>query len=251
MKKLFYYTLVLSLSLYLTACDTVSQIATTVLEANIPLTEGEVSNGLKRALEVGTGSAVGGLSNPSGFLNNQAYKILLPKEAKVIVDNKDNPLLKAVGISDMINDVEHSMNTAAANAVTKAKPIFIKAITSMSIQDAFGILNGADNAATDYLKRTTYQSLYDAFKPEVNKALGKPLYQNMSANKAWGDLITAYNQVAAYVPKWQKVNSNLNDYVCRKALDALFMEVEKEEANIRQNPSARIDDLLKKVFGNK
>lgn len=238
-------------SLFMTACDTVSELATTVLNSSSPLTESEVGQGLKRALEVGAGTAVGDLSSPNDFLSNAAYKILLPKEAQIITDNKDNPLLKAVGVSKMIDDVEQSMNAAAANAVTKAKPIFVKAITGMSIQDAFGILRGGDNAATNYLRKTTYQSLYNAFKPEISKSLGKPLYQGMSANNAWGSLTGAYNKVATYVPNWQAVNTSLDDYVTNKALDALFKEVQKEEANIRKNPAARVDALLQRVFGSK
>ncbi len=249
MKKSLFLAVAIAMSLWITACDTVSQMATTVLESNSPLTEGEVSKGLKRALEVGADKAVGGLSNTNAFWTNAAYKILLPQEAKIITDNKDNPLLKAVGISKMIDDVEHSMNAAAANAVTKAKPIFVKAITNMSIQDAFAILNGQENAATEYLRRTTYQSLYNTFKPEITKSLGKPLYQGMSANTTWNTLTSSYNKVATYVPNWNTVNSNLDDYVTTKALDALFTEIQKEEANIRKNPAARIDSLLKRVFG--
>jgi len=37
--------------------------------------------------------------------------------------------------------------------------------------------------------------------------------------------------------------------VVGRAVDALFDQVAKEEANIRANPLARTSDMLKKVFG--
>jgi hypothetical protein len=39
--------------------------------------------------------------------------------------------------------------------------------------------------------------------------------------------------------------------VVTKAVDALFDQIAKEEANIRANPLARTTDILKKVFGVK
>jgi hypothetical protein len=215
-----------------------------------PLTEGEVSQGLKRALQVGTDVAVSGLSAEGGFLSSAIYKIALPPEAKIITDNKENKLLKAVGISKLIEDVEISMNKAAEQAVIKAKPIFVQAITQMTLQDAFGILRGNDTSATAYLKSKTYQNLYNQFKPEVSNTLKQPVYNGMSTQKAWQDLTGAYNKVATYVPSWNKVNTQLDDYVTKKALVAVFEEIKKEEADIRKNPAARIDDILRRVFGS-
>ena len=43
---------------------------------------------------------------------------------------------------------------------------------------------------------------------------------------------------------------SLDDYVTDKALDGLFYTLGREEIKIRQNPSARVTDLLKEVFGN-
>jgi hypothetical protein len=42
---------------------------------------------------------------------------------------------------------------------------------------------------------------------------------------------------------------DVGDYVTDKALDGLFLIVAEEERNIRQNPAARVTDLLKDVFG--
>ena len=165
--------LIFVLSIVLYSCDVVNQVINESVNvtSELPLSEAEVAKGLKRALNIGAESAVSGLSTENGFYKSPSYKILLPPEAKVITDNKDNALLKAVGISKLIEDVEVNLNTAAEHAVVKAKPIFINAITSMSIQDAFGILNGGDTAASHFLRNKTYQELYKLFIPEVSKAL--------------------------------------------------------------------------------
>ncbi len=243
------------LSIALASCDTLLNIADSIDtgsqgSAKTPLTEGEVVKGLKRALDVGAENAVSDLSVTNSFYGNNAYKILLPPEAKIITDNKNNSLLQAVGITDLINDVEKSMNKAAEKAVIKAKPIFINAIKNMSIQDAFEILNGGDTAATHFLRIATSSTLYSQFKPEVSKVLDQPVMQGVSTNKAWSNLTTSYNQVAMFVPKWNKVNTKLDAYVTDKALYALFEQVKIEESKIRKDPMARIDDILKRVFGN-
>lgn len=232
------------------SCDVAQQVMTDYENSTQSgPSESEVIKGLKRALQIGAETAVKDLGTTNAFYGNSAYKILLPKEAKVITDNKNNPLLKAVGIDKLINDAEKSMNRAAEKAVHKAKPIFVNAITNMSIQDAFGILNGGETAATDYLRRKTYQQLYQQFKPEVNKVLNQPIYQNISTQQSWNQLTSAYNQVAQFVPNWNSVNTDLQDYVTTEALDALFEEVKKEEIKIRKDPSARVEEILRKVFG--
>lgn len=236
----------------ITSCDVATQIMTDYENSSSTSsepTENEVIRGLKRALQIGAETAVSDLNVTDAFYKNAAYKIALPKEAQSIIQHKDNPLLQAAGISKLIDDAEKSMNRAAEQAVVKAKPIFVDAITKMSIQDAFGILNNGDTAATNYLRKKTYQQLYAAFKPEVSKTLNQPIYQGVSTQQTWSQLTSAYNQVATFVPAWSSVNTSLDDYVTEKALHALFEEVKKEESKIRKDPAARVEEILRKVFG--
>ena len=44
---------------------------------------------------------------------------------------------------------------------------------------------------------------------------------------------------------------DLDNYVVGKGLDGLFHVVGEEERKIRTNPSARVTDLLKDVFGRR
>jgi hypothetical protein len=42
---------------------------------------------------------------------------------------------------------------------------------------------------------------------------------------------------------------DLDAYVTQKAVDGLFVRLAQEEAKIRNDPAARVTELLKKVFG--
>lgn len=215
---------------------------------NPPLTEEEVAAGLKQALTVGTDTAVSIVSKVDGYFKDEIIKILLPPEADIIVDNLDNPLLVVAGVPELVDDAILALNRAAEDAATEAIPIFVDAITSMTVQDAFGILNGDDTSATHYLWEKTYWDLKDAFQPKIGNSLNKPLVGNISTNEIWTNLTSAYNSVALILG-WNEVNTELDDYATRKALDGLFVKVADEEKDIRTDPVARVTELLERVFG--
>ena len=133
-----------------------------------------------------------------------------------------------------------SLNRAAEDASIAAKDIFMDAIKGMSIDDAMSILRGEDNAATLFLDKSTRANLISKFKPIVKTSLDK-----VGATKNWNAIFTSYNKL----PMVQKVNPDLVEYVTGKAIDGLFIQIAKEELKIRQDPAARVSDLLKKVFG--
>jgi len=246
MKKIL---LSLLIALGLTSCAELLQMAGTMGTASVPVTEAETASGLKESLNVGIVNAVGFLGIENGFYNDALLKILLPEEAQPIIKN-----LKLIpGGKELVDKAVLSLNRTAEDAVKEATPIFKKAITSMTIGDAFGILFGGQNAATNYLREKTYTDLQAAFAPKVRVSLGKPLVGDVSTTKSWNALTSAYNQVAAtpvgVVANLKPVNVNLEEYVTGKALDALFIKVAAEEKAIRENPVARITSLLKRVFG--
>lgn len=249
MKKQLFFLVLLSL-LSFTSCDVVEDLAK-VIEEEAPLTEQEVIKGLKEALRVSTDTAVSIVSKTNGYYKDQLIKILLPPEADIIVKNKNHPLLKAIGITDMIDDVVLRLNRAAENAAKQAAPIFVNSIKSMSINDAFNILDGSDTAATHYFRGKTYSKLKNAFKPKIRNSLNKPFVGGVSANKAWSTLTNGYNEVANLVPGWKKVNTQLDEYVTNKALNGLFTKLAYEEKQIRNDPVARVTDILERVFGKK
>ncbi len=195
----------------------------------------EVGQGLKDALSKGVEKGVNELSATDGYFKNAAYKILLPEEAQQVVSK-----LKAVpGFSNLEADLIEKMNRGAEQAAKEAGPIFASAITGMTIADAMDILMGADNSATVYLRKSTFQQLYGKFNPVIVKALDE-----IGANKLWRNASNAYNKI----PMVTKVNNDLDDHVTTKALDGMFGKIQEEEKNIRRNPLSRTTDLLKKVF---
>ncbi|MCF6366538.1 MAG: DUF4197 domain-containing protein [Bacteroidales bacterium] len=243
MKKLTIIFLI-SLSFSFSSCDILMQILEDA-SSQTSLTNSEVVKGLKEALNVGTNSSVKVLNANDGYFKDNAVKILLPPEANVIVEN----IQKVPGLGQKaIDDLVLRINRSAEDAASEAKPIFIDAVRTMTIQDGMTILKGNNTAATTYLKNKTYNKLVSAFKPKINTSLNKKLVGNISTNKAWTDITTLYNKVAPFIGK-PKVNTSLSDYVTRRALDGLFFKVGEEEKKIRANPLNYVSDIIKKVFG--
>lgn len=217
----------------LSACEQLQQAATTVLTQQV-LSNEDIGNGLKSALEIGIGKGADVLSQKGGYFNS-AFKIQLPPEARQITDR-----LKVIpGFNKVEDIVLEKINAGAEDAATKAKPIFVSAIKQMTFTDALNILMGDKNAATAYLKRTTYDQLYQAFSPVIVQSLDK-----FDARKYWGDAVNTYNKI----PLIKKANPSLDDYVTREALNGLFTMVEQKELSIRSNKAERVTDLLQKVF---
>jgi len=200
------------------------------------LSNEDIVAGLKEALSVGAQNSANKLSSLNGFFGNAAIKVLMPDEAK-----KVEATLRNAGMGKLIDDAILSMNRAAEEAAKSAAPIFVDAVKGMSFQDALSILKGSDSAATVYLKGKTWQSLAGAFQPVINDALAKT-----GATKYWTAVFDAYNKI----PLTKKVNTDLSGYVTDKALGGIFYQVAQEEQSIRKNPAARVNDILKKVFGS-
>lgn len=200
-----------------------------------PLTSGDVAAGLKEALIKGISNGSDLASQLDGYFKNEAIKILFPPDVKRVEEK-----LRQIGLGNEVDKFVMTLNRGAEDAAKEAKPIFISAIRSMTIEDAWGILKGEQDAATQYLKRTTSAQLKEKFSPVIQNSLNK-----VNATKYYSDLVNTYNKI----PFVDKVNPDLNDYATDKAIDGLFVMVANEEKDIRQNPMARTTDLLKRVFG--
>ena len=237
-----------SLLLFLASCAEMQQMAKTVLDEQKPLTQSEIIAGLKQALIVGTDSSVAQLSGLDGYLKDEAVKILLPPEANAITSN----LSKLPGGQQLIDQVITGINHAASDAAKDASPIIINSIKTMSIKDAAGILTGGDYAATNYLKQKNYDALTALYQPKIEASLEKKLVGNLSAQQSWDQLTGKWNQVAGsfigQMADLQKVETDLSEYLTKRALDGLFLKIGEEEKSIRQDPAARVTDLLKRVF---
>jgi hypothetical protein len=162
--------------------------------------------------------------------------MLLPPDAA-----KVESTLRSIGMGNQVDKAILSINRGAEDAVGFATPIFTDAIKEMTLTDALNIVKGSKDAATNYFKAKTREKLMNAFTPSVKGSLEK-----VNATKYYGDIITTYNKLPT---TFKKANPDLTSFVVGKAIDALFDQVAKEEANIRANAVARTTDILKRVFG--
>ena len=201
------------------------------------LSEDEVINGLKQALEVGTTNAVATVSRTDGYFKNPEIRIPLPENVM-----KAEKLLRAAGFGNQVDKFELSMNRAAERAAPEAKTIFLDAVKQVSFADARQILDGPDNAATQYFQDKTSGRLQEIFKPIAHQAMSE-----VGVTSAYQSLD---NKIKT-IPFADQMSFDLDQYVADKALNGLYLTLAEEEKKIRQDPAARVTDLLKKVFGSK
>ncbi len=201
------------------------------------LGDAKIGAALKEALQIGTENAVKLTGTTDGYFGNQAIKILMPERLKKLESG-----LRMVGYGSEVDAFVLSMNRAAERAAPAAKQIFWDAIGTMTIDDAKKILGGGDTAATEFFKGKTTGELTSAFTPVVDKAMNE-----VGVTRRYNELLGQ----AKAIPFFRTEDYDLDRYVVGKALDGLFHMVGEQEKKIRTNPTARVTDLLKEVFGKK
>lgn len=215
-------------------CAELQQVASQLPQQGV-VSNADIANGLKQALDLGITQQVSKLAGTDGFYGNTLVRIALPKELQ-----KVDKTLRDIGLSSLADEGVKMLNRAAEDAVGTAIPIFTNAVKGITFNDARNILMGSDNAATQYLQGTTQTALYDSFSPIIQDS-----FQKVGADTVWTNLITKYNSL----PFVQKVNPDLTDYVTQEALNGVYTMIAVEEKDIRTNIKARTTDLLRKVFG--
>jgi hypothetical protein len=260
-KETFVLTGILAIVLSLSSCvtDLESLVDSAGLGLSSPaavkVTNEDAIAALKDALKTGISSASAQLSATDGYFGNAALKILLPPEAKPLLDN----LAKIPQGQKLIDDVVLRINRSAEDAAKDVVPIFVDAIKQMTIADGIAIVKGGDRAATAYLKEKTRAQLMNLYRPKVAAALAKPLVADISATKSWDVLTGTYNKVgkipnqaariAGKKEPMPPVTVDLATYATGKALDGLFLKIGDEEVKIRKNPLDYASSMIKKVFG--
>jgi hypothetical protein len=199
------------------------------------LSESRIIEGLKEALQIGTTKAVQKVSLLDGYFKNPRIHIPLPEQIQKI-----DKLLRTMGLGAKVDAFELSMNRAAERAAPEAKSLFIDAIKQMTFSDARKILQGRENEATLYFEDKTRDRLYELFEPLVHSAMSE-----VGVTRSYQEL----DAKVRTIPFAEKLSFDLDDYVTNKGLDGLFFMVAEEERRIREDPAARVTDLLKEVFG--
>jgi hypothetical protein len=201
------------------------------------VSENEISRGLKEALGKGVRLAINTLGQDDGFFRNPRVKIPLPNSLQKLERG-----LRIAGQGRAVDDFILSMNRAAEKAVPVAIDVFVDAISEMTFDDARNILfSGRDDAATQFFRRSSEETLRGKFRPIVEEFTEKvgvtQKYKAMTARAGFA---------AAFLGRDA---TDLDGYVTQKALDGLFLLIADEEKKIRRNPLGRTTDILRKVFG--
>lgn len=241
MKKYFYFLLLIITSVAFSSNAQLPNLKKSLDKNGISLpgtrglSQDEVGRGLKETLNKGIEKGVDKLSVKDGYFKDDQIKLMLPTEAQ-----KVEAKLRKIGQGAKVDATIESLNRAAEDAAGNAKELFVSAIKNLTLKDAMNILNGADDAATVYLSNSTRAQLMDRFRPIIKASLDK-----VGATAQWAKLFNVYNKI----PFVEKVNPDLVAYTTDKAIEGLFIQVAKQELEIRKNPAARTTALLKKVFG--
>ncbi|MDY8134157.1 DUF4197 domain-containing protein [Aquimarina sp. 2201CG5-10] len=232
MKKIYIVLAVFVLS----SCAELQQVVNNLPQqgGGFGLSNTDIANGLRQALDKGIDKQVAKLTQKDGFYRNELVKILLPEELR-----KVDKGLRDIGLGNLADEGLKVLNRAAEDAVQEATPIFVNAVKQITFADAKQILLGNKDAATQYLQRTTSTALYGKFSPVIDKSLTK-----VGADQIWNNIITKYNNI----PFTQNVNPDLTDYVTGEALKGVYTMIAVEEGEIRTKLSSRTTDLLRKVF---
>jgi hypothetical protein len=217
--------------------DFLKEIQKTVGGTSEGLSKDKIGNGLKEALKIGAEKAVNKVSILDGYFGNPEIRIPLPEKML-----KVEKLLRTFGYGPQVDAFTESMNRAAEKAAPAARDLFWDAVKAMTFEDATKILKGRDNEATLYLKDKTWTSLFGTFQPIVHQAMG-----SVGVTRRYQEL---ENKVKG-LPLGASLGLDIDKYVTEKALNGLFLMLEKEEQKIRSDPAARVTDLLKEVFGSK
>lgn len=225
--------LVLVIAIQFAGCSELQKVVNQVSQGGA-LTQAQIGNGLKQALDNGIKNQVSKLTAKDGFYKNELVKIVLPKELQVVDQG-----LRKIGLSSLADEGLRAINRTAEDAVKTATPIFVDAVKEITFNDAKNILLGEQNAATTYLQGKTNTALYGKFNPVIKNSFAK-----VGADKIWTNLINKYNSI----PLVKKVNPDLTDYVTNQALKGVFTMIAVEEKGIREKVGLRNTALLRQVF---
>lgn len=199
------------------------------------LSELDVEAGLKEALVLGAQAVGSQLSQTNGYFGDNNIQIPLPgRLAKV------QSQLKRFGLSGPLDDLQLSLNRAAETAAPQAADLVVTAVQSLTVEDAFRLLEGGDTAATDLLRFKTEADLRVLARPYMESALA-----NSGTIDAFDGLASNYG-LSQYS---EDLKTQLIDSAVNEGLDGLFFYLAREEQAIRKNPVKRTTDLLRRVFG--
>jgi hypothetical protein len=218
---------------------------------NSDFSNDEIALGLKEALSVGTQAAVKLLGQDGGYLDNDLVKIKLPESLQLVSTG-----LRKVGQGKRIDEFVVTMNRAAEKSVVEAAAVFSEVLDELSMDDAQTLLDGADNAATEYFKAESLESLKVRMLPLIKKVTADTgvtsAYKTLTAQTGGIDLGALSGGLSGLLGgKTDAASSepfDLDEYITIESLEGLFVMLAEQEKQIRSNPAAQASSLLQKLF---
>ncbi len=203
-------------------------------KSHAQLNSNEIGTAFKQALSIGAQNVIAQIGTTDGFNKDKSIHIPLPKNLE-----KVRGILKKVGMSATVDDLELKLNRAAETATPIAKDMFLKAIKDMTFEDVKKIYAGGNNSATNYFKNKMTASLSEKMHPIVAQSLSQ-----VGAVQSLNKVMNKYDKI----PFVSSVKPDLTGYVVEKGMDGIFYYLAKQEAEIRTNPMKQTTALLRKVF---
>ncbi len=195
--------------------------------------------GLKETLRVASGRVVNQVGVRDGYFLDNIIHVPLPGFLKTT-----RKFLAPIGASGQLDDLELRLNRGAEKAAPYAKDIFWQSISSMTFNDAMGILNGPETAATQYFRGKMTPPLTTAFRPIMERQLGEA-----GAIKSFDNTVNRYEGIPFAPSLGSSAKGKLIDHGVSYALGGIFHYLGKEEAAIRNNPAKRTTKILRKIYG--
>ena len=211
---------------------TVSEKAENLLKENTNILNQEITDLIHEILDDASTYAINQAKIKGGFNENHLIRIKFPLEAKKIKD-----ALKKIGMKKQIHIFEDNMNASAEHASNQALAVFKQAINNMNIDDAYSIINGEDDAATSYLKRSSIQKLNPLIKMIISSSM-----KDFKVLENWENLISSYNKI----PFSKKIDFDLEEYITSQTINGLFILMQSHERIIRKDIELKINTLLNK-----
>ena len=128
------------------------------------MSQTELGKAVKELLQTSADNSLAKLGVTNGFFKNNEVKIPFPQSLQKVEEK-----LRQVGFGNQVDQFTEKLNRSAEDAATGVKEIFKTAIMQMTINDALGIILGNDDAATEYMKKTTTAAITSKVSSVVAK----------------------------------------------------------------------------------
>lgn len=191
------------------------------------LNEQDAAAAIRQMLELGARDGAG------NFSRDMIMQEIFPEQLRKTLNT-----LNQLGLTSEIDRFTTTLATASEKTAERSIPIFVGAISNMSLTDAMQIIKNGGSSATDYLRRTTGTQLRESIRPVMKTALDE-----YKLTEQWDKIIKPAQSVLG-----NKFNLDIANLAAGMISEKMFQKIEEKERQVRTDASARTTSLLQKVF---